>query len=94
MATYAVFTSSSTTITLTFNTYSAYNNYDTVKWRKDEFAMVSLLTDGSIVVRAKHGTTDYTLSYDGSKGMRIESVDGVAPTDATHLFNMISALLN
>lgn len=93
MATYAVLTSSATYITLQFNSYSAYNNYDSVRWQKDEFAMVYLLTDGSVGIRAKHGAIDYTFSHDGSKGMRIESVDAVAPTTASQLFDLISALM-
>lgn len=93
MATYAVLTSTVTYITLQFNSYSAYNNYDSVRWQKDGFAMVYLLTDGSVGIRAKHGAIDYTFSHDGSKGMRVETVDTVAPTTAAHLFDLISALM-
>lgn len=93
MATYAVITSTASYITLQFNAYSTYNNYDMVRWQADEFAMVYLLVDGSVGIRARHGAIDYTFSHDGSKGMRVETVDGVIPTDATHLFNMISALM-
>lgn len=93
MATYAVITTSVNYITLQFNSYSAYNNYDSVRWQKDEFAMVFLLTDGGVGIRAKHGAIDYTFSHDGSKGMRIEAVDGVSPTTSSHLFDLISALM-
>lgn len=93
MATYAVLTSSATYLTLAFNSYSAYNNYESVRWQKDEFAMIYLLTDGAVGIRAKHGAIDYTFSFDGSKGMRVESVDGVAPTTPSHLYDLMSALM-
>jgi len=93
MATYAVFTSSPSYITLEFNSYSEYNNYASVRWQKDEFAMVYLLTDGAVGIRAKHGAIDYTFSYDGSRGMRVETVNGVTPSSASNLYDLLSALM-
>lgn len=55
--------------------------------------MIYLLTDGGVGMRAKHGAIDYTFSFDGSRGMRVELVDGVAPLSASHLYDLLSALM-
>lgn len=93
MATYAVITTTSTSIHVAFNAYAPYSGFVESKWRIEEMVSVYLGYDGTVGVRAKSGMSDYVFSHDGSKGMKVETFNGVTPTSSSHLFELISAVV-
>ncbi len=60
-------------------------------WKK--WFLCTLPPEGIVGVRAKSGMADYTFSHDGIKAAKIETVNGVVPTDAAHLFELISSIV-
>lgn len=93
MATYVVITTTTGTVSVEFNIYTQAVGYSRTKLRIDELVTVIQYNDGSVGVRARSGMLDYTFSHDGSKGLKIESVNGVAPTSHSHLFDLISSVV-
>jgi len=91
MTAYIVITSTAESISVQFNAYSSYTGFVRSKWRIEE--MVSVVEDigGSVTVRAKSGLSDYPFSHDGTKGLKVDSVNGVVPTSASHLFDLIAS---
>lgn len=93
MATYVVMSTTTSTVSVEFNSYTQAVGYSRTKWRIEELVTVIQYNDGSVGVRAKSGMLDYTFSHDGSKGLKIESINGVAPTSHSHLFDLISGIV-
>ena len=93
MATYLEITTSLTSIRVVFNVYAQYSGFVESKWRIEEMVSVYLGYDGTVGVRAKSGMSDYVFSHDGSKGMKVETFNGVTPTSSAHLFELISAVV-
>ena len=61
-------------------------------WHKETLININLRTDGVLVDIA--GQPDWLVSFDGKVGtFQIDSVDGVAPTSDSDLFDKLKALL-
>lgn len=93
MATYLEIITTSTSIVVKFNVYAPYSGFVESKWRIEEMVSVYLGHDGTVGVRAKSGMSDYVFSHDGSKGMKVELFNGVTPTSAVHLFELIAGVV-
>lgn len=93
MTTYIEITSTAESVSVAFNAYSAYTGFVRSKWRIEELVSVVEDLNGSVIVRAKSGLSDYPFSYDGTKGMKVDSINGVAPTSASHLFDLIASIV-
>lgn len=90
MTTYVVITSTAESVSVQFNVYSAYTGFVRSKWRIEELVSVVEDINGTVTVRAKSGLSDYPFSHDGTKGMKVDSVNGVVPTSASHLFDLLA----
>jgi hypothetical protein len=79
-------------ILVDFGTYSTPLGISKGVWHKETLINVNLRTDGVLVDIA--GQPDWLVSFDGKVGtFQIDSVDGVAPTSDSDLFDKLKALL-
>lgn len=88
-----------TVITSTTNSIKAVFNDDAVlvsrtsgTWGKQSITSVELDPGEFVEVNMKYGR-NWTVSFDGSKGMKIDSIDGVAPTSNNDLYTKLSVLI-
>lgn len=93
MATYLEIITTSTSLVVKFNVYAPYSGFVETKWRIEEMVSVYLGYDGTVGVRAKSGMSDYVFSHDGSKGMKVETFNGIVPTSTAHLFELIAGVV-
>jgi hypothetical protein len=87
-----VVTTTTGSILVDFGVYSTPLGMSKGAWHKETLINVNLRTDGILVDIA--GQPDWMVSFDGKVGtFQIDSVDGVAPTSDSDLFDKLKALL-
>ena len=86
-----VVTSTANSIKVEFNIYSTIVDMIKGTWGKTYIQSVLLRTDGILIdVLGQH---DWLVSFDGSVGtFQIDSIDGVAPTSNSDLYDKLIAL--
>lgn len=83
-----------TSVTVDFGVIAAVSGITRSKWRLDQFASVYQNTNTTVTVRAAAGASDWLFSFDGSEGtMKVDSVNGIAPTSNDHLYGLIAAVV-
>ncbi len=61
------------------------------RWRKDALIACFITDTDAVVIRTVY-KQDFVFSHNGALGtLRVDTVDGVAPTTATHLFDLITS---
>jgi hypothetical protein len=87
-----VVTTTTGSILVDFGAYSTPLGMSKGVWHKETLMNINLRTDGILVDIA--GQPDWLVSFDGKVGtFQIDSVDGVAPTSDSDLFDKLKALL-
>jgi hypothetical protein len=87
-----VVTTTTGSILVDFGVYSTPLGMSKGVWRKDTLININLRTDGVLV--DIEGQSDWLVSFDGKVGtFQIDSIDGVAPTSDSDLFDKLKALL-
>ena len=88
-----VVTSDANTIKVDFGIY--YPTYCPVSiayYNRNEVNKVELYST-VVSVHVLSGTKDWELSFDGSAGFHVDTIDGVAPTDNSDLCDKVAALI-
>jgi hypothetical protein len=87
-----VVTSTTNSIKVEFNDYSTILNMAKGTWGKGYIQSVLLRTDGVLVDLL--GQPDWLVSFDGSVGtFQIDTIDGVAPTSNSDLYDKLIVFL-
>ena len=88
-----VITSSTNTIQVVFNTLSIVTNIDKGTWYKDKITF-QLIYGASFVNVLVLNESAWAVSFNGiSNTLQIDSVNGVAPTSNSDLYDKLIALL-
>ena len=88
-----VVTSDSNTIKVDFGDYyPTYYPVSIAYYNRNGVEKVELYSDG-LKVHILGGAKDWELSYDGSFGFQVDTVDTVAPTSNSDLCDKIAALI-
>ena len=82
------------TVSIVFGNFATAVNVTRSEWRKDALISVFQQPNGVVVIRTIY-KQDYPFSVDGvASSLVVDSVDGVAPTDSNHLYDMVSGVVN
>ena len=85
--------STTNSVRITFGDYSTSLNMSNGTWRKSH-VMNFLLRDDGVLVDIE-GQPDWLVSFDGSgTTFQIDSVDGVAPTSNSDLYDKLITLIS
>ena len=88
-----VITSTAYTVNVDFNIYSEAANVKRESFRRDEISEVKEHHAGTYLTIVMLDDEEFDVSYNTYKGtMIVDSVDGVAPTDNDHLFDLLVGL--
>ena len=88
-----VITSTSYTVKVQFNDYSSRTKIKVASFRRNEISEVVEKDDEDLVTVMMLDDNSFDLSFNGSQyAMTVATVDGVAPTDNDHLFDLLEAL--
>ena len=88
-----VVTSSTNSIKVVFNTYASAIGIEKGSWSKD-YIRFNLKASNAFVEALIHGETGWAVSFDGSTGtFQVDSIDGVAPTSNSDLYDKLIALI-
>ncbi len=89
-----VVTSTANYIKVEFNDYYPNNHpVKTAYYNANDIEKVELYADMVTVHLIADPTADWELSYDGSAGFEVDTVDGVAPTSNADLCDKLGALI-
>ena len=88
-----VITSTAYTVKVQFNDYSDRTKIKVASFRRNEISEVVEKDDEDLVTVMMLDDNSFDLSFNGSQyAMTVATVDGVAPTDNDHLFDLLEAL--
>ena len=87
-----VVTSTVNNIKVDFGVYYPTYPISVAYYNANEIEKVELFSD-MVKVHLLSGTNDWELSYDGSAGFQVDTVDGVTPTSNSDLCDKIGALI-
>jgi hypothetical protein len=88
-----VITSTTNSIKVDFGVLGTGNLPKKGAWEKDKIIKIELLPSDAFVKITNLGENEWQVSYDGNNGMQIDSVDGVAPTSNSDLYDKLIALI-
>ena len=92
-----VITSNATHVSVAFNDYAGNTagryGYEDGYWRKDHIASCKLAEGDSFVEVVSDHAEKWLISYDGSEGMQVDTVDGAAPVSNADLYAKVKAIL-
>lgn len=88
-----VITSTTNSVKVDFGVYGVGNIPLKGTWRKDKIINFSLQLSNAFVIASTIGEPEWQLSYDGTNGMQVDSVDGVAPTSNSDLYDKLIVLI-
>jgi hypothetical protein len=92
---YAVVTNKKNTIHVAFNDASESIGYEQVNIPKSNIKGIRQMQYDSDLIEIMDQKEPWTVSHLlRADALKVDSIDGVAPTTATELFDMISNLLN
>lgn len=88
-----VITSTTNSIKVVFNTYASVTIPEKEAWHKPT-THFKLMFGNAYVKATEDNESDYDLSWNGSTGtLQVDSVDGVAPTSNSDLYDKLIALI-
>ncbi len=75
--------------------FGALNSFaDKGVWRKEEVSFY-LKTSAAFIIVKVHNDVPFAISWDGGSGtLQIDSVDGVAPTSNSDLYDKLATLIS
>lgn len=88
-----VITSTTNSIKVDFGVLGTGNIPKKGTWNKNHVVDFALQPSDTFVKATTIGENEWQLSFDGNNGMQIDSVDGVAPTSNSDLYNKLIALI-
>lgn len=87
-----VIVSTTNSIKVNFNDYSTMLGMTDGTWRKDHLVSIIKMTN-NIAIDIQ-GQPDWSITHDGSNGtFQVDSIDGVAPTSNSDLYDKLIALI-
>lgn len=88
-----IVTSTTNTIQVTFGVYESSVIPKKGTWHKEYIQSFSLMPSDSFVKGRTVGEPEWQLSFNGTNSMQVDSVNGVAPTSNSDLYDKLVALL-
>lgn len=88
----AVITSSTNCIKVVFNDLAEFAKREKGIWRKENIRFDLNENDAGVTVTVEH-EPQWVVSYNGTYGMTIDTVDGATPSSDSDLYDKLMALL-
>jgi hypothetical protein len=62
-------------------------------WRKDKVITIALMPSDAFVKVRTHGEDEWQLSFNGTNGMQVDSINASAPSSNSDLYDKLIAII-
>lgn len=87
-----VVTSTTNAIKVVFNDMSTYSKMDKGTWRKESITAIHLTSDAIELIA--RGDDTWRVNLTGTNALIVDSIDGVAPSSLSDLYDKLVALIS